>query len=143
VAAAAGRAVLDVLERDGLMANAARVGAYLKDRLVGLAGRYPEIGDVRGAGFYVGVEIVAAGAGAPRGGAPDAWPAPDAARRLINGLRERRVLIGAAGRFGNVLKIRPPLCFSMADAAELVAALANVLDEERGDATSGTAAGAR
>ncbi len=143
VAAAAGRAVLDVLERDGLMANAARVGAYLKDRLVGLAGRYPEIGDVRGAGFYVGVEIVAAGAGAPRGGAPDAWPAPDAARRLINGLRERRVLIGAAGRFGNVLKIRPPLCFSMADADELVAALANVLDEEPGDATSGTAAGAR
>jgi 4-aminobutyrate aminotransferase-like enzyme len=49
------------------------------------------------------------------------------AKAVINGLRERRVLIGAAGRYGNVLKIRPPLCFSAANADQLVAALDETL----------------
>lgn len=127
VAAAAGRAVLDVLEREGLMANAARVGGYLMERLVDLASRHAEIGDVRGEGLYIGVEIVADGA---------AVPAPEAARRIINALRERKVLIGAAGKFGNVLKIRPPLCFSVADADELIAALADVLDGAHGNGSA-------
>ncbi len=147
VAAAAGQGVLDVLEREGLMANAAHVGAYLRHRLVELAGRHPEIGDVRGAGFYLGVEIVTPSVPQFPSASDARVPAPDLARRLINGLRERRVLIGAAGKFGNVLKIRPPLCFSMDDADELVAALDaafdDVLDEKIGHATSGAAGGAR
>jgi 4-aminobutyrate aminotransferase-like enzyme len=82
---------------------------------------------VRGEGLYIGVEIVADGA---------AVPAPEAARRIINALRERKVLIGAAGKFGNVLKIRPPLCFSVADADQLIAALTDVLDGALGSGSA-------
>jgi len=119
VAAAAGNAVLDVLEGEGLMDNAARVGAQLRARLQELALRQPAVGDVRGAGLYVGVDLVD----------PTGAPAPALARAVMNGLRERRVLIGAAGKFGHVLKIRPPLCFSAAHAERLVAALDEVLSD--------------
>lgn len=123
VAAAVGDAVLDVIEREDLIGNAARVGGALKRSLLELAARHPAIADVRGAGFYIGVELVQPGAAEP--GAAE--PAPALARAVINGLRDRGVLIGAAGRFGSVLKIRPPLCFSSADAAQLLGALDEVL----------------
>ncbi|MDR4306051.1 aspartate aminotransferase family protein [Chelatococcus sambhunathii] len=99
VSSAAALAVLDEIEQRGLVANAASVGGYLRDGLRELGRLHEAIGDVRGAGLYVGVDVVGAG------GAPDA----QAASRLINGLRDRNILIGAAGGFGNVLKIRPPL----------------------------------
>jgi len=118
VAAAVGQAVLDVIEQEGLMSNAMRVGDYLKGGLTQLSTQHPEIGDVRGAGLYVGVEIVQDSRGSP---------APERAAAIINALRDRHVLIGAAGRFGNVLKIRPPLCFSAVHADRLVAALDDVL----------------
>jgi 4-aminobutyrate aminotransferase-like enzyme len=108
-AAAAGLAVLDVIEEEGLLANARAVGAHLIAGLRELGLRHPVIREVRGAGLYVGVELT---------------PRSDAlATRVINGLRERRVLIGAAGRAGTVLKIRPPLCFCAAHADTLIAAL--------------------
>jgi 4-aminobutyrate aminotransferase-like enzyme len=83
----------------------------------------------------VGVDVVAGegqrnegSAQALRSPAPTLGsPAPVLAQALINGLRERRVLIGAAGKFGHVLKIRPPLCFATADADILVDALDDVL----------------
>jgi 4-aminobutyrate aminotransferase-like enzyme len=118
VAAAVGRAVLDVIEQEGLMANAMRVGDYLMQRLRDLSTRHAVIGDVRGAGFFVGVELVQD---------RDGSPAPQPATAIINALRDRRVLIGAAGRFGSVLKLRPPLCFTAAHADQLVAALDDVL----------------
>jgi 4-aminobutyrate aminotransferase-like enzyme len=111
VAAAVGNAVLDVIEQEGLMANAARVGEYLRQQLRELGTRQPAIGAVRGAGLFIGVDIAA----------------PGSASGIINALRQRRVLIGAAGRAGNVLKVRPPLCFSAADADLLVAALDDTL----------------
>lgn len=112
VAAAAGLAVLDVLEEEGLRDNARAVGAYLRAGLRDLAARVPAIGDVRGAGLYLGVELCCGQ------GRPDAARA----RRIVNGLRARRVLIGVTGPYGNVLKIRPPLCFSRAHADTLLAA---------------------
>jgi 4-aminobutyrate aminotransferase-like enzyme len=115
VAAAVGNAVLDVIEQEDLMANALRVGDYLRQCLRQLATRHAAIGAVRGAGLFIGVDI----------------RAPASAPALINALRERRVLIGAAGRAGDVLKIRPPLCFSAADADLLVAALDDALGEQR------------
>jgi 4-aminobutyrate aminotransferase-like enzyme len=124
VAAAVGHAVLDVLQREGLMENALRVGERLKRDFKELAIRRPAIADVRGAGLYMGIELVEEAA-AGRSGAPA--PATALAKAVINGLRERRVLIGAAGRYGNVLKIRPPLCFSAANADQLVAALDETL----------------
>jgi 4-aminobutyrate aminotransferase-like enzyme len=118
-AAAIGNAVLDVIEQEGLMANAQRVGEYLRQHLRELGERDPRIGDVRGAGLFIGVELVD-----PR----DPLQPWGAATTIINAMRERRVLIGAAGRWGNVLKVRPPLCFSNAHADQLVSALRDALD---------------
>ena len=120
VAAAVGLAVLEVIEREGLMQNAARVGTYLKERLADLRLRHPAIGEVRGAGLYLGIELIQGG---------DAQPASALAKSVINGMRDRQVLIGAAGRFGQVLKVRPPLCFSAAHADLLVAALDETLQQ--------------
>jgi len=124
VAAAVGQAVLDVIEREGLMENARQVGEHLKRELCLLAARHPAIADIRGAGLYLGVELVAQESGSP---APAPAPAPELAAAVLNGLRDRHVLIGAAGRHGNVLKIRPPLCFSKANGDRLIAALGDVL----------------
>ena len=120
LAAAVGHAVLDVIERERLMENAIRVGEYLKQRLTEMSARHPEMGDVRGAGLYIGVELLRRDDGAP---------APERAAAIINKLRDRRVLIGAAGRLGSVLKIRPPLCFSAVHADHLMAVLDDVLSE--------------
>ena len=100
-AAAAGLAVLEVIQQEGLIENASVVGAHLGGHLLELSTRYPVISAVRGAGLYLGVEFSR--------GANGSMPAPDLAAAVIDGLRERGILIGAAGRYGNVLKIRPPL----------------------------------
>ncbi|GLK72020.1 aspartate aminotransferase family protein [Ancylobacter dichloromethanicus] len=114
-ACAAGLAVLETIEEDGLIANAARVGRHLDARLKRLQARAP-IAAVRGAGLYVGVEF-----GTERG------PAPEIAKGLINGLRHHGILIGAAGRYGNVLKIRPPLCVTTEHVDTLVDAMEELL----------------
>jgi len=119
VSMAAAAAVLDVIENEGLLANAAAVGAALRTELSRIAEDNPRIGDVRGAGLYVGVEIVSD---------VDTTPDRAGARALVNLMRERRVLISVCGHDGNVLKIRPPLVFSMSDVdwfcTEFAAALA-------------------
>ncbi|WP_339651163.1 aspartate aminotransferase family protein [Halopseudomonas pelagia] len=117
VAVAAGQAVLDVLDQEGLIANAEGVGRYLRDGLSNLARADARIGDVRGAGLFIGLEFV------------DADNAPDAAlaRFVINQMKERGILIGAAGAYGNVLKIRPALCFSRAHADQFLETLDAVL----------------
>jgi len=120
VAAAVGQAVLNVIQREGLMENAREMGGRLKRGFEELSTRHPAIADVRGAGLYIGIELVGESSGAPA-------PAPALAKAVLNGLRERHVLIGAAGRHGSVLKIRPPLCFSSANADQLIAALDETL----------------
>jgi 4-aminobutyrate aminotransferase-like enzyme len=107
VSMAAAAAVLDVIENEGLLANAAAVGAALRTELSRIAEDNPRIGDVRGAGLYVGVEIVS--------DVDTKTPDRAGARALVNLMRERRVLISVCGHDGNVLKIRPPLVFSMSD----------------------------
>lgn len=116
VSAAAGHAVLEVIHREGLLANASLVGAYLVDGLVSLRGRYDIIGDIRGAGLFIGVDIVR-----------DGKPAPDATVWIVNQLRERHILISASGPNANVLKIRPPLPFSHEHADMFLAQLDEVL----------------
>jgi 4-aminobutyrate aminotransferase-like enzyme len=118
VAAAAGLAVLDVMEREGLIANAGSVGAHLLQGLRALAARFPILGDVRGAGLYIGAEICRAGSTVPD---------PAAAQQIVNALRRRHILISTAGVHGNILKIRPPLCFSQDNAGQLLDGLADVL----------------
>jgi 4-aminobutyrate aminotransferase-like enzyme len=118
VAAATANAVLDVIEDEGLMANAARVGAAFAEGLRSLAQRHPALGQVRGAGLFLGVDVV-------RDGAPD----PEGALRLVNGLRHRRVLISATGPLGHILKIRPPLVFSTEHVDLFLTRLEQVLTE--------------
>lgn len=111
VSCAAGSAVLDVIEDEGLAANADRTGALLGDALRGLSAQYEVIGDVRGAGLFYGVDI--------KGGEA-------VAARIVNGMRDRRVLISATEINGDVLKIRPPLVFTPAHVDQLAAALEDV-----------------
>lgn len=107
VSMAAAAAVLDVMEDEQLVANADRVGTALRDELTRITAGHPRIGEVRGCGLYVGVEVVK--------DAADAKPDRTGAHDLVNAMRDRRVLISVCGSDGNVLKIRPPLVFSMSD----------------------------
>lgn len=119
VAAAAALAVLDVIRDEGLTANAAAVGSYLRQGLAKLAGSHPVIGDVRGDGLLVGVELV--------DDQETRAPAAGRARAVAEAMRERGVLIGATGPAGNVLKLRPPLVFQREHADLLLQTLAGVL----------------
>jgi 4-aminobutyrate aminotransferase-like enzyme/Ser/Thr protein kinase RdoA (MazF antagonist) len=117
VAAAAGLAVLSVIETDGLIARARTRGAHLSARLDELAHRTPSIGEVRCWGLMAGIDVL------DDGGRPD----PAGARRVVNELRQRGVLIGRTGPLGNVLKIRPPLVVATEQLDRLVAELGAVL----------------
>ncbi len=119
VSCAAGLAVLDVIAREGLVNRVKAVGAHLRRGLDALAARYPAIGDLRGAGLFIGAEIVSD----RDGKTSDA----QGAARIVNELRRRRVLISASGPHGNVLKIRPPLVFSEGDADLFLDRLGDVL----------------
>ena len=119
VSCAVGMAVLDVIEQEGLVANARDVGAALHDGLLTLAERHELIGDVRGAGLFVGLELVTDRA--------TKAPATQQTARLVNGLRDRRVLISASGPHANVLKIRPPLVFSRANVDQFLTVMDEVL----------------
>jgi 4-aminobutyrate aminotransferase-like enzyme len=104
VAAATALAVLEVIEGEGLQENCRVVGCYFAYGLRALAKSHPALSDLRAVGLFLGQDIV------------DANGAPDAALtgRIVNGLREARVLISATGPRGHVLKIRPPMVFSKA-----------------------------
>ncbi len=119
VSCAAGLAVLDVLEREGLAQNAETVGARLLAGLQALQKQHPLIIEARGVGLFLGVELVN----------PDGTPATQAASYIINRLRDHRILIGSDGPHANVLKIRPPLCFTVQDADHLLAVLGKVMAE--------------
>ena len=116
VSCAAGMAVLDVIEDEALQANAMRTGALLGAALNNLRRRFPVLAEVRGAGLFYGVDVAA----------PDGDGAVLAAR-IVNALRERRVLISATGLRGDVLKIRPPLVFSPSNVDQFATTLEGVL----------------
>ncbi len=119
VACVAAMTVLDVIEDERLVANAAAIGEVIRAGIRAIADRHPALGDVRGRGLMIGVEVVADGAARM----------PDAAlaARVQNGMRERGVLVGTTARAGNVLKIRPPLVVDRDDAALLLAMLEEAL----------------
>jgi 4-aminobutyrate aminotransferase-like enzyme len=121
VACAAALAVLAVIDDEGLVANAAQVGSRLRQGLHTLADRHPVIGDVRGEGLLLGVEL-----------ADEArMPAAGQARRVTEAMRERQILLGTTGPAGNVLKIRPPLTFQPEHADLLLQALDEALTSTR------------
>jgi 4-aminobutyrate aminotransferase-like enzyme len=116
VACAAALAVLDVLRDEDLIRHAAEVGAHLQAALLRLAQTHPLISGVRGRGLLIGVEL--------RDGDRPAGAEADA---VSNAMRERRVLIGTTGPGGNVLKIRPPLVITRAEADTIATTLEDAL----------------
>jgi len=118
VCVAAAAAVLDVIEAEGLVENARAVGRYLLRTLEEIAASAPRIGAVRGVGLYTGMDFICPSTGEPDG---------DAAIGVVNGLRDRHILISATGPHGSTLKIRPPLPFASAHVDQLAAALSDTL----------------
>ena len=108
VSCAAGLAVLDVLEQENLQQNALEVGRYLVDGLWSLAERHEAIGDVRGSGFFLGLELVE--------DREQKTPATSLTKNVVNGLRDRGLLTGSIGPDANILKLRCPMVFSRENA---------------------------
>jgi 4-aminobutyrate aminotransferase-like enzyme/Ser/Thr protein kinase RdoA (MazF antagonist) len=122
VACAAGLAVLDVLESEQLQAHALRVGAHLMNGLKALQERFDLIGDVRGSGLFLGIDLVL--------DRNSREPAPLQASYVVNRLRDCGILTGTDGPRHNVIKLRPPLVFSEVDADLFVRTLDAVLQED-------------
>jgi len=120
VSAAVGKAVIEVIEAEGLLQNAHDTGAYLEAGLRELATRHERIGDVQGRGLFWGLDMVTDAASM----------APFSAeqmRHLGSLIVEQGVITGTSGRFGQTLKLRPPLVFSRGDADQTVAAIDHAL----------------
>jgi 4-aminobutyrate aminotransferase-like enzyme len=115
VSSAAGLAVLDVLEKEDLQQNALKIGQHIVDGLWKLANKHECVGDVRGTGLFLAVELVS----------DRAERTPDAAttKRLVNDLRNRGVLTGSIGPDDNIIKLRPPMVLTADDADFLLATL--------------------
>ncbi|CAN5219053.1 aspartate aminotransferase family protein [soil metagenome] len=116
VSIAAADAVLHIIREEGLIENARMAGEYLTTGLGMLAEFHEAVGAVRGVGLFLGVDLV-------RDGAPD----EHSTLVVVNELRRRGVLIGASGAARNTLKVRPPLCFSTADADRFLTELDSAL----------------
>lgn len=123
VSAAVGLAVLDVVQEEKLQEHALKVGDHMLGALRPLCDRHSIVGDVRGSGLFLGVELVR--------DRVTLEPAGEEASFVANRMREEGILLGTDGPFHNVVKIRPPMPFSTADADELAATLERVLTELR------------
>ena len=120
VSAAVGKAVIEVIENEQLLQNARDTGAFLEAGLRELAQRYPSIGDVQGCGLFWGLDMVS--------DRDSREPlAESQMRRLGSLIVEQGVITGTSGRYGQVLKLRPPLVFSRDDVEATLAAIDNAL----------------
>ena len=124
VSCTVGLAVLDVLHEEKLQAHALAVGERMLGGLRALAGRYEIVGDVRGSGLFLGVELVRE--------RETREPAGDEASFVANRMREMGILLGTDGPYHNVVKIRPPMPFGAEDADRLVENFERIVAEELG-----------
>ena len=122
VSCAVGLSVLDVLRDEQLQAHALRVGERLLHGLRPLTERYPLVGDVRGTGLFLGVELVR--------DRETLEPAAEEASYVVNRMRELGILLGTDGPHHNVVKIRPPMPFDEDDADRLVRSFERIVAEE-------------
>ncbi|MEX0362684.1 MAG: aminotransferase class III-fold pyridoxal phosphate-dependent enzyme [Allomuricauda sp.] len=120
VSCAIGTEVLRTVKREKLQENAFEVGEFLKQKLQELAQDYPVIGDVRGQGFFLGIELVDEALN----------PLGDKADYLANRMKDHGILMSTDGPDNNVLKIKPPMVFSLENAEELVLHLGKILAED-------------
>jgi 4-aminobutyrate aminotransferase-like enzyme len=114
-------ATLRVIEDERLCENSARLGAWLLGRLEDLATRHPAMGEVRGRGLMVGVELVE--------DRKTMTPAAQLATRVRTACRERGLIVGVGGFFGNVVRIQPPLVISQEQLGSALGTLDAVLTE--------------
>jgi alanine-glyoxylate transaminase/(R)-3-amino-2-methylpropionate-pyruvate transaminase len=117
VVSAIGKAVLEVIEQEGLQQNSLELGAYILAGLEKLKAKYPIIGDVRGKGLMLGIEFVKDRA--------TKEPAKEACAQVVENARELGLLLGKGGLWGQTIRFAPPMCITKADAEFLLA----VLDE--------------
>lgn len=120
VSCAVALSVLEVIEEEGLQENAREVGDYYKECLKKLQKQYLCIGDVRGSGLFLGIEMVHENTLAPN---------PEIASMIKNKLRERHILISTDGPHNNVLKTKPALCFTKENVDTVIRALSKLLLE--------------
>ena len=119
VSMTAGLATLDVIEKEGLIQNAATQGAYLREKLLELQDKHPLIGDVRGIGLMQGAELVKEGK----------EPAAEEVDRILEIMKNKGVIIGKNGRYRNVLAFQPPLIIDQDNVDEMITVLDQALTE--------------
>ncbi len=114
-----GKSVLKVIQTENLQAHAQEVGKYLMEGFNSLKSRHSLIGDIRGSGFFLGIELVTD---------PDQrTPAAMEAKKLVDQMKTKGFLLSTDGPFNQVIKFKPPMCFSRKNASDLLAALDTAL----------------
>jgi 4-aminobutyrate aminotransferase-like enzyme len=114
-------AVLDVIETENLQRNALVIGNQLKRDLSTLQKKHPIIGDIRGSGLFLGIEMVT--------NINTMEPATCHAKKVKEELKKAGILIGTDGPCDNVLKIKPPLCFNVQNANYFIEKLTYILND--------------
>jgi 4-aminobutyrate aminotransferase-like enzyme len=115
VSTAVGRAVIDVIDNENILENVVRIGAFTRAGLEQLQKKHEVIGDVRGRGLFLSIDLVQ--------DRSLKTPDPAAARQMANMMKDQGVLLSTHGRYENTLKIRPPMVFNRDNAEQLLAAL--------------------
>lgn len=118
---AVANAVMEVIERENLRENASRVGDHLIAELKKLAERRKIIGDVRGVGLFVGIELVR--------DRIKKTPATAEAKHVVSRMKEKKILVCSEGPDNNVLKLKPPMVFTIENVNHFVFILDEVLEE--------------
>ena len=121
VSCAVGMAVLDVIEKEDLQNHALKVGDWLLDELGALMSDFDSVGDVRGSGLFLGVELVK--------NRETLTPATELAKAVVERMKHRRILLSTDGPYENVIKFKPPMVFSQGDAERLVMTIRQTLGE--------------
>lgn len=121
VSCAAGIAVLDVLEEEKLQENAKNVGNYYIRKLNELKKEFKSIGDVRGSGLFIGIEIIKENSKIPD---------TKLAQKIKNELRKNQILVGSDGPHDNVIKSKPPICFSKENVNEVIYVFRSILKNQ-------------
>ena len=119
--AAVGTTVIEIIEEEGLIENAYETGGYMKKGLLNLKDYYPSMGDVRGHGLFLGVDMIK--------NLDDLEPDKEGAVAVVEKMKEKGFLISYDGQFENVLKIRPPLVFKTSHAELFLTGLEETLKE--------------
>lgn len=113
--------MLDVIEKEDLREHAVSVGSFMKNGLNHLKTQYPIIGDVRGEGLFLGVELVVS--------RDTKEPASLMAEYIVSRFKDEKILMSTEGKYGNVLKFKPPMVFSIKNAERFLQTFQDILHE--------------